>query len=137
MNREEVILITLAIQVAIQVALYLGTSTMFKNLIRRPVLTASLSYKWWGLESRQQMANSLVTALLLAYNLLISVVVLKFTNSSALAGITNMGASVVVAGIMWLEFSKIGRHYIEVPKDKVSKIQMLLKKLKGERNGSN
>lgn len=137
MNKEEIIFITLAIQVAIQVALYLGTCKIFRGFIRRPVLAASMAHKMWGM-TRQAAANAVVGVLLLAYNIAISAVVLHFTSSSALAGITNMGASVLVAILMFVEFSSVGRFYIEVPKENA--LKKMLNKLKigkGERNGDN
>lgn len=120
MNKEEVILLTLGIQLAIQIAMYLGTAKLFRGLIRRPVIAASSLHKIWDME-RQAAANTVVGVMLLAYNLLLSTIVLHFTSTSAIAGITNMGASVIVALIMFIDFSKIGRFYIEVPKKSIWK----------------
>lgn len=134
MNKSDIMLLTLIIQIAVQLTLYFGTCTLFKNLIKKPVLGLSLCYKFWGM-SRQQAANSIVGALLLAYNIGISAIVLWFTNSSAAAGMSNMGASVIVAIVMFIEFSSIGRHYIEVPKETVWR--KVINKIKGEKNGHN
>ena len=49
-----------------------------------------------------------------------------------------MGASVLVAILMFVEFSSVGRFYIEVPKENA--LKKMLNKLKigkGERNGDN
>lgn len=95
-----------------------------------------MCHKLWGM-TRQQAANSIVAGLLLAYNIGISALVLLFTKSSALAGMSNMGASVIVAIVMFVEFSKIGRHYIEVPKETAWNKFVGKLRSKGERNGDN
>lgn len=137
MNNEDVIILTLIIQVAIQLALYLGTCKIFRALVRKPIVTCSALHKIWGME-RQAAANTITGAVLLGYNLLLSTIVLHFTDTSAIAGITNMGASVLIALIMFVEFSKFGRFYIEVPKK--SAWQNMLDRIiikKGEEHGNN
>lgn len=134
MNKSDVMLLTLIIQVAVQLTLYFGTCTLFKNLIKKPVLGLSMCHKLWGM-TRQQAANSIVAGLLLAYNIGISALVLWFTNSSALAGMSSMGASVIVAIVMFVEFSSIGRHYIQVPKESAWKKFVSKLHNKGEEDG--
>ena len=127
--REGVILLTLVIQAVIQTALYLGTNKLIHPIIKRPIVGLSACHKMFDM-SRQEMVNTLVSIALLAYNIAITLFVLKITNTGALAGITNLGGSVIVGMIMAAQYSKMGKYYIEVKEKEsvLSKVKKMLKK---------
>ena len=110
----EVVIFTLFIQMAIQMAFYFSTVKIVHALIKHPVRFISWGHWILGLK-RQELTDGMVAILMILYNIGISVVVLYFTNSSALAGITNLGASVGVGIFMGLHFRKGGTYYIETP----------------------
>lgn len=116
----EVVVFTLFIQMAIQLALYFSTVKIVHALIKYPVRFISWGHWILGLK-RQEFADGMVAILMILYNIGISMVVLYFTNSSALAGITNLGASVGVGIFMGMHFRKDGTYYIETPERHIFK----------------
>lgn len=114
--KEEVIIITLIIQFIIQLALYLGTNKFIHCLIRLITKTLSTSHKVFDMK-RQAMADGITGLQLLTYNIILSMVVLKFTSTSTLAGITNLGASVFVGCVMAFQYSKFGKYHIKVEEE--------------------
>jgi hypothetical protein len=130
--KAEIMLVTLIIQTVVQMALYLSTNNFIHCVLKKVIWGLSLSHKAFGVK-RQEMTNGLVSVSLIFYNILISIVVLKFTSTGALAGITNLGASVFVGLVMAFQFSKNGKYYIETPEDKsvLERAKEYIKKLGG------
>lgn len=110
--KMEVLLLTLVIQMVIQLALYLSTAPICHAFMKNPIRFVSWGHWILGMK-RQDLTNGLVSITLIMYNIALSLLVLKFTSTSALAGITNLGASVGVGVFMSLHFRKGGKYYIE------------------------
>lgn len=108
----EVLVFTLIIQLGIQITLYLTTVKFAAALIKLPAKTLSNLHMLFDM-TKQETCNGVVALCLIGYNILLSLLVLKFTATSALAGITNLGASVGVGVFMTLHFRKGGKYYIE------------------------
>ena len=108
----EVMLFTLIIQMAIQLSLYFSTIKIVSCIIEKPIRLVSWGHWILGLK-RQELTNGLVSVSMIMYNIALSLLVLKFTSTSALAGITNLGASVAVGIFMGMHFRKGGKYYIK------------------------
>lgn len=108
----EVLILTLIIQMVIQLSLYFSTIRIVAGLIDKPIRLVSWGHWILGLK-RQELTDGLVSVSMIMYNIALSLLVLKFTSTSALAGITNLGASVAVGVFMGLHFRKGGKYYIE------------------------
>lgn len=108
----EVMIFTLFIQMAIQLSLYFSTAKIVHSLIKHPVRLLSWGHLILGLK-RQELTDGMVSVFLIMYNIALSLLVLKFTSTSALAGITNLGASVGVGVFMAMHFRRGGKYYIQ------------------------
>lgn len=123
----EILIFTLFIQMAIQLSLYFSTIKIVSCIIDKPIRLVSWGHWILGLK-RQELTNGLVSVSMIMYNIALSLLVLKFTSTSALAGITNLGASVAVGIFMGMHFRKGGKYYIKT--EERHPLQALVKKLK-------
>lgn len=108
----EVLILTLIIQMITQLSLYFSTCKIVASLISKPIRLVSCCHWILGLK-RQELTDGLVSVSMIMYNIALSLLVLKFTSTSALAGITNLGASVGVGVFMAMHFRKGGKYYIQ------------------------
>lgn len=107
-----ILIFTLIIQMVIQLSLYFSTAPIYHAVIKNPIRFFSMGHWILGMK-RQDLTNGMVSVSLILYNIALSLLVLKFTATSTLAGITNLGASVGVGVFMALHFRKGGKYYIE------------------------
>lgn len=128
--KMEVLLFTLVIQMVIQLSLYLSTAPICHALMKNPIRFVSWGHWILGMK-RQDLTNGLVSITLIMYNIALSLLVLKFTATSTLAGITNLGASVGVGVFMALHFRKGGKYYIETKETNLlGKLKSKVRRLK-------
>ena len=103
-------------QFVVQLTIYLIAIRLLYITIHR--MTKSLCFMAKDKQNAYDICNSVQ---LLCLNIIISYIVLCFTGVSAYAGISNTFASAFLGVLMWYQFKKGGKYYLEYtpPKPRV------------------
>ncbi len=111
---QNMFFIFLVVQFLIQMFIYKQTLSIFRYILKFLSDTIVI-FSSQGKE--QDIINKLTNVSLLFYNILISLLVLKFTSTGAYSGMSNLFASCFVGVFMYFDFRTKGQYHITFNKD--------------------
>ena len=109
MNRE-LLIIFFIIQLTVQSVLYIQTRDIFRALIINLLKFINIFTD----SVEQDKVNKFTSFMLIVYNILISLLVLKFTSTGAYSGASNLFASCFLGFKMYYDFRAKGAYNIKI-----------------------
>lgn len=110
MNRE-LLIIFFIIQLTVQSVLYIQTRSIVKAIITNIIKFINI---FNDNIITQESVNKTTSVILIIYNILISLLVLKFTSTGAYSGASNLFASCFLGVKMYLDFRANGKYSIKI-----------------------